>query len=135
MTDPVDEFLAGYPPDMQAIGQSLRAMVKRAKPDAKEVLYARFNHFDYSLSGKMREGILYICPMKDYVRLGFYYGGELADPAHLLVGEGKRLRHVKVRTLAEAGHSALQQLVRTAWVNAQDQTAPRKKAQMAKQRA
>jgi hypothetical protein len=57
MTDPIDAFLAGYPSDVQAIGQSLRAMVKRAKPDAKEVLYARFNHFDYSLSGKMREGI------------------------------------------------------------------------------
>jgi hypothetical protein len=54
MTDPIDQFLAGYPPDVQAIGQSLREMVKRAKPDAKEVLYARFNHFDYSLSGKLR---------------------------------------------------------------------------------
>ena len=135
MTDPIDPFLAGYPPGVQAIGQSLREMVKRAKPDAKEVLFARFNHFDYSLSGKMREGILYICPMKEYVRLGFFYGGELADPAHLLVGEGKRLRHVKVRTLAEAGQPALEQLVRAAWTGAHEQTAPRKKAQTAKQKA
>ena len=73
--------------------------------------------------------------MKEYVRLGFYYGGELADPAHLLVGEGKRLRHVKVRMLAEAGQPALEQLVRAAWANPQEQTAPRKKAQTAKQRA
>jgi hypothetical protein len=83
----------------------------------------------------MREGTIYICPMQEYVRLGFYYGGELADPAHLLVGEGKRLRHVKVRTLADACQPALEQLVRAAWVDPQEQTPLRKKAQTAKQRA
>jgi hypothetical protein len=84
---------------------------------------------------EMREGTIYICPMQEYVRLGFYYGGELADPAHLLVGEGKRLRHVKVRTLADACQPALEQLVRAAWVDPQEQTPLRKKAQTAKQRA
>jgi hypothetical protein len=123
MTDPVDEFLAGYPADVQAIGQILRALVKRARPDAIEVLYTRQNHFDYSLSGKMREGIVYICPLQDYVRLGFYYGGDLVDPTHLLVGEGKRLRHVKVRTLADAREPALEQLVRAAWASAPEQLA------------
>jgi hypothetical protein len=51
------------------------------------------------------------------------------------VGEGKRLRHVKVRTLAEAGQPALKQLVHSAWADAQEQAAQHKKAKTAKQQA
>lgn len=119
MTDPIDTFLAGYPPAMRAISQRLRTLVIGAMPQASEVLYARHNHIGYSFNGKMSERILYICPMRAYVRLGFMYGGRLDDPVHLLEGVGKRLRHVKVRTLHEADSPALRQLVVTAWTNAQ----------------
>jgi|SRR5579884_277184 len=118
MTDAVDAFLAGYPPAMRAITHELRALVLGAAPAAQEVLYASQNHFGYSLTGKRRDLIIYICPMKDYVRLGFFYGDQLPDPAHLLEGEGKRLRHVKVRTLDAARLPALADLVRAAWADA-----------------
>jgi hypothetical protein len=44
MTDPIEEFLSGSPPEVQTICQELRAMVKSAMPEAVEVLYARDNH-------------------------------------------------------------------------------------------
>ena len=69
-------------------------------------------HAEYGIgSGKANEIFGYICPMSSYVRLGFYFGAMLTDPDVLLQGEGKRLRHVKVRSLAEAQHSALRRLV------------------------
>ncbi|SRR6266581_5488781 len=119
MTDPIEEFLAGYSPEMQAISRTLRAMVKHAMPQANEVLFARDNHFAYGMSESMRDRIVYICPMRDYVRLGFMFGTHLADPGQMLVGEGKRLRHVKVKTVQEASQPALERLVEAAWEDAQ----------------
>ncbi len=112
--DAIDEFLANYPPEMQAVSRLLRAMVNRAMPQAQEVLYASQNHFAYSFTGKMGDRIVYICPMKNYVRLGFMRGTQLPDLDHLLIGEGKWLRHVKVCTLPEAEHPGLEALVKAA---------------------
>jgi hypothetical protein len=56
--------------------------------------------------------------MKDYVRLGFMFGTHLADPNQMLIGEGKRLRHVKVKTVNDASNEALERLVEEAWMDA-----------------
>src|SRR5438046_9298063 len=116
MDDPIEQFFAGYPPEVQTISRKLRDMMNKAMPDGgNEVLFAGYNHVGYSLGKSMHERICYICPMKDYVRLGFMYGTSLPDPDQMLVGEGKRLRHVQVRSLKDANHAALQQLVNAAW--------------------
>jgi hypothetical protein len=39
----------------------------------------------------------YVNAFKDHVNVGFFYGALLRDPAHLLEGTGKRMRHVKLR--------------------------------------
>ncbi len=119
MQDPIEAFFADYTPDVQAISRTLRAMVKSAMPEAREILFAKHNHIGYAWSESMRDRICYICPVKDYVRLGFMFGTQLPDPDQLLVGEGKRMRHVKVRSVQEASNLALVGLVKTAWVDAQ----------------
>jgi hypothetical protein len=108
-------FLAGYPPQIAAICQRLRALVEQAAPDAREVLVARHNHIAYALSDRPSERIVYICPMREWARLGFYYGGALDDPAGLLEGEGKRLRHVKAPTQEQAEAAALAPLLAAGW--------------------
>ena len=121
MSDAIEEFLARYPDDIQTISRTLRALVKRTMPQAHEYLVARHNHFGYATSDAARDRFMYICPMKDYVRFGFYYGGQLDDPEQLLEGEGKRLRHIKVRTMQEAKQPALKRLVKAAWTEAKMQ--------------
>src|SRR5438552_3699905 len=109
MADPIDQFFAGYPPEVQAISRKLRVMMNSAMPpEAREVLYATQNHVGYLWSASRGDMICYICPMRDYVRLGFMYGGFLPDPEGMLVGTGKRLRHVKVRTLQGADDPAIE---------------------------
>ncbi len=122
MSDPVEEFFAGYSPDVQAISRALRAMLKDRVPQALELLHASQNHVGYTHPASARDTICYICPMKNYVRLGFMYGGYLPDPTHALQGAGKRLRHVKVRTLQAAGDPVLEQLVEAAWAEAEGRT-------------
>src|SRR5216683_2348237 len=80
MLDPIETFFAGYPPPVQAISRTLRAMVQSAMPQANERLFARHNHIGYLFSESIRDSICYICPMKDYARLGFMYGTHLEDP-------------------------------------------------------
>jgi hypothetical protein len=100
-------FLAGYPLQIAAICQRLRALVEQAAPDAREALVARHNHIAYALSDRPSERVIYICPLREWARLGFYYSGALDDPADLLEGEGKRLRHVKACTQEQAEAAAL----------------------------
>jgi hypothetical protein len=50
-----------------------------------------------------------------YVNLGFFFGTDLADPSHVLEGTGKRMRHVKIRSIKEAGALSLPALVQDAW--------------------
>jgi hypothetical protein len=45
-------------------------------------------------------------------------GTHLPDPHLVLVGEGKRMRHIKVRSLEDANHPALEQLMEEAWKDA-----------------
>lgn len=59
---------------------------------------------------------VYIHTEPDHIQLGFYAGATMKDPGELLVGSGKHVRHVKVRTpkdiAPQAFRALLQQLRR-----------------------
>jgi hypothetical protein len=50
-----------------------------------------------------------------HINVGFFHGNALRDPAHLLEGAGKRMRHVKLRPGAAIDSAALAQLITAAW--------------------
>jgi hypothetical protein len=52
-----------------------------------------------------------------HVNVGFFRGAELADPDHLLVGTGKRMRHVKLRPESEVDAASLTKLIETAYLD------------------
>src|SRR5579871_1623967 len=39
----------------------------------------------------------YLNAFRDHVNIGFFHGADLGDPAGLLEGTGRRMRHVKLR--------------------------------------
>lgn len=53
----------------------------------------------------------YINVFKAHVSVGFFLGSELKDPARLLEGTGKRMRHVKVRPGEPVDTKALAALI------------------------
>jgi hypothetical protein len=57
----------------------------------------------------------YVNAFKAHANVGFYHGVELADPAGLLQGEGKRMRHVKLRPGEELDAEALSVLITAAY--------------------
>lgn len=54
---------------------------------------------------------VYIHAEPDHVQLGFYAGSSLRDPKGLLVGKGRFVRHVKVRSARDIDEAAF-----VAWI-------------------
>jgi len=56
----------------------------------------------------------YVNVFTSHVNVGFYQGADLDDPAGLLLGDGKRMRHVKLRAGIEPDAMALRHLIEDA---------------------
>ena len=59
----------------------------------------------------------YVDSFEKHVNVGFFHGAMLDDPAELLEGTGKRMRHVKLRPGREINVAALSNLVTAAYVD------------------
>lgn len=53
----------------------------------------------------------YVNAFSHHVNVGFFYGADLDDPAGLLEGNGRRMRHAKLRPGREIDAAALGQLI------------------------
>ena len=110
-----DELLAGVEPDLAAIARRLRTIIRAVDMGTVETVRLGVNAATYGVGPKkMTDGYAYIMPKRGYINLGFYQGAVLADPERLLEGTGKGLRHVKIRSLAEANRPPIRALVAAA---------------------
>ncbi len=110
-----EEVVGNTPPEVAAIAYRLRELIVAIYPDVTEVPRPAEQHVEYGVGlHKATEIFGYLCPVKNYIRLGFYYGGALLDPKKRLVGDGKRLRHIKIYSLAEADRPEIQRLLAAA---------------------
>jgi hypothetical protein len=57
----------------------------------------------------------YVNVFTSHVNVGFFRGAELPDPAGLLQGSGKRMRHVKLRPGVPINSAALSKLIDDAY--------------------
>lgn len=121
IVESVDQYLTNLPPDLQAITRELVAVARKNMPKAHEFIY--HDAVGYSMTESPFDRICYIAPQKGYVNFGFFFGANLPDPKHLLVGEGKRLRHVKVRSVDDAKNPALGKLIAATWKEAPESIA------------
>ncbi len=59
----------------------------------------------------------YVNAFTAHVNVGFFRGAELTDPAQLLDGTGKYMRHVKLRPEGDIDPTALVELIETAYTD------------------
>ncbi len=59
----------------------------------------------------------YVNVFTSHVNVGFFQGAGLPDPARLLQGAGKRMRHVKLRPGAATDAASLRRLVEAAYLD------------------
>jgi hypothetical protein len=101
----VDKLLGEHSPELQAIERALRATIRREFPDAVEQVDFGNKLIAFGRSMKMRGLLFAIIAHTTWVNLQLADGAELPDPDGVIEGTGKRIRHIKVRSV-EAASSA-----------------------------
>lgn len=110
-----DDVLSGVDEDLESIVRRLRALIKSVHPDAFEIPRPAKRTITYGIGPrKASEAYAQIGLESRHVNLGFPHGGTLRDPDGLLEGTGKALRHVKIRSGADADLPGLGRLVKAA---------------------
>ena len=98
----VAKLLAEHPPEQQAIEHALRATIRREFPAAVEQVDFGNKLIAFGRSMKMRGLLFALIAHKSWVNLQLADGAELPDPNGLIEGTGKRIRHVKIRSVEAA---------------------------------
>ncbi len=101
----LDELLSGTSPEMAAVARELRAVVAAALPDGTEQVDFGNRLLAIGRSMKMRDLLFAIIPHSAHVNLQLADGIDLPNSDGLIEGTGKRIRHIKVRSI-EAARSA-----------------------------
>jgi hypothetical protein len=108
------ELLNEYSPEVQQLALAMRVRLRELTPDAQETVMKGYNSFNYSFGGGMRDRFLAIVLHRAHVNLQFFNGVDLPDPAGLLEGTGKKLRHVKIRTMETIQRPEVKDLIEAA---------------------
>ncbi len=115
MTEDFQVILSTASPSTQELVLKARQLILAKYPHAFMLAWPKQNVISYGAGPKkMSEHFVYLTVAKDHMNIGFYYGAELPDPTHILKGEGKLLKHVKITTTAQLDDPELQKLIEKA---------------------
>jgi hypothetical protein len=119
-----DDLVSATAADLRPICRTLRKLITSRHTGFVEVVWPAQHIASYGVGPKkMSEHYAYIGVQGSHVNLGFYHGASLSDPDGLLEGTGKKLRHIKIRSVADASRAGVTELLlqaiadRTRWAN------------------
>jgi hypothetical protein len=108
----VEMFLQTTPQHLQEIVFELRNLIICAAPDAAEVIrWGGLSYFHEGRGGIVSAGICQIGIQEDHVRLEIIHGKFIDDPRHLLIGNQKYKRYVKIESFDAAPWDYLRELI------------------------
>lgn len=105
----VDRWLRDASGDLGAIARRWFAALRDCGPEVRELM-----HDGYPTACVADAAFAYVGLFTAHVNVGFFRGAELPDPAGLLLGTGRFMRHVKLRPGVPVDEAAIAQLVRHA---------------------
>ena len=108
----VDSWLAGSPRALRSIAQTWFAQMRRCGDDVLELI-----HDGCPVACVADAPFAYVNSFKEHVNVGFFYGAVLDDPARILEGSGKRMRHVKLKPDGEFNAAAINDLIEAAYLD------------------
>jgi hypothetical protein len=111
--DPSIEFwLSNRPAELQAIAQEWFAQMRLCGDDVRELM-----HDGCPVACVEDAPFGYVNSFKNHVNVGFFRGAKLEDPAGLLEGSGKRMRHVPLKPERRLNAAALRELIDAAYAD------------------
>lgn len=105
----IDAWLAARPTELGAIARRWFQALRGCGADVQELLH---DGHPTACIGDAAFG--YVNAFQAHVNVGFFMGAALADPAGLLQGTGKLMRHVKLRPGEPVDEQALLALIERA---------------------
>jgi hypothetical protein len=108
----VEAWLNEGPDDLRAIAREWFVQMRRCGSDVRELM-----HDGCPVACVADAPFGYVNAFKSHVNVGFFYGALLEDPAGLLEGSGKRMRHVKLKPDAAVDTESLRKLIAAAYLD------------------
>ena len=109
----VDAWLESRELALGAIARHWYARLRQSGPGIRELM-----HDGCPVACVGDVAFAYVNVFKAHVSVGFFIGAQLDDPAGLLVGEGQRMRHVKLKPDVPCDSAALERLIEDAYSQA-----------------
>lgn len=106
----IEAWLSAHPDILRGMARQWFDVIRQCGPDVLEIM-----HDGYPTACIGEAAFAYVGTFKAHVNVGFFRGAELEDPAGLLEGSGKLMRHVKLRPEKAVDESALTRLIQTAY--------------------
>ncbi|MDP3853805.1 DUF1801 domain-containing protein [Phenylobacterium sp.] len=108
----IDAWLSEPADELRAIARTWFEQMRGCGADVRELM-----HDGCPVACVEDAAFGYVNAFRAHVNVGFFYGAELDDPAGLLEGAGKRMRHVKLRLGPPANAAALSELIAAAYLD------------------
>jgi len=108
----VESWLTDGPMEFRSIARKWFVQMRQCGDDVRELM-----HDGCPVACVEDAPFGYVNSFKSHVNVGFFHGAVLEDPAGLLEGSGKRMRHVKLRSGPELNAAALRNLVNAAYLD------------------
>jgi hypothetical protein len=110
----IEAWMQAHPGELGAMARRWFEVMRKRGGDVREVL-----HDGHPTACVGDAGFGYVNAFKAHVNVGFFRGAALPDPAGLLEGTGRFMRHVKLRPGADANTAALTKLIAKAYADMQ----------------
>jgi hypothetical protein len=114
----VDAWFLEQPDELGAIARCWFEVIRGCGSDVRELI-----HDDQPTACVGDAAFAYVDAFTAHVNVGFFRGSQLPDPAGLLEGAGKFMRHVKLRPGRAVDEDALRRLIETAHADMQRRVA------------
>jgi hypothetical protein len=108
----IDEWFAAPNLELRRAAQPWFKVLRACGHDVRELL-----HDGHPTACVEDAAFAYVDALSAHVNVGFFQGAALDDPAGLLQGSGKRMRHVKLRWAQAVDKDAVQALISEAYLD------------------
>ncbi len=108
----IDKWMDGHAGELGAVARQWFEKMRKCGDEVRELLH---DGCPVACLGDAPFG--YVNVFASHVNVGFFYGAALPDPASLLLGNGKLMRHVKLRPGVDVNAAALASLIGEAYAD------------------
>ena len=108
----VDTWLNAHPGELGAIARTWFEVMRKCGDEVRELVH---DGCPVACLGDAPFG--YVNVFTSHTNVGFFHGVALPDPARMLQGAGKRMRHMKLRPGTALDAAALNSLIEAAYAD------------------